>query len=149
MTEDGRGSYLHQDLTERIIAAAIKVQCALGPGLLESAYEACLVHELRRGGLKVETQVALWIQYEGLQVPGAFRMDLVVEGLVVVELKTVDRLLDLHFAQVKSYLRFSGMELGLLLNFWCWPLKAGGIRRVANSQKKPLRPSPPLHPLRM
>lgn len=133
MKEDAE-DFPHQEITEAIIGAAIKMQRALGPGLLESAYEACLVHELRRAGHIVETQVPLSIVYEGLQLPGAYRMDVVVDGKVVVEIKTADRLSDLHPAQLLSYLRFSGLEVGLLLNFWSWPLKDGGIKRLVHSR---------------
>lgn len=136
MAEGRRGKdgiYLHSELTDSILAAAIEVQRALGPGLLESAYEACLSHRLRQMGHTVLTQVGLDIRYEGLVVPNAFRMNLVVDDRVVVELKTAERLLDIHQAQLASYLRFSGHQVGLLLNFWSWPLKDGGIKRIANS----------------
>ena len=124
----------HRELTESILAAAIKVQRELGPGLLESTYEACLAHELTRSGHQVHTQVPLAIDYEGLHIPNAYRMDMVVDGLVVLELKTVDQITDLHHAQVFSYLRFSGLEVALILNFWSWPLKKGGIKRVVRSK---------------
>lgn len=131
---EGRGDFPHGADTESIIAAAIKVQKALGPGLLESAYEACLIHELKKGGHAVLSQVPLDIQYDDLRIEGAYRMDLLVDGVVIVELKTVDHLLDLHHAQVFSYLRFSGKEVALLLNFWSWPLKDGGIKRVVRTR---------------
>lgn len=93
-----------ESLTEVILGCAIKVQRALGPGLLESAYEACLAYELERAGLRVERQVALGITYGELQVPLAFRMDLLVEDQIVLELKTVDHLTDFHEAQLLTYL---------------------------------------------
>jgi len=134
MKEARREEFLHRELTESIIAAAIKVQRALGPGLMESAYEVCLAHELKKMGHEVLIQVPLDITYDDLHVPSAYRMDMVVDGLVVLELKTVDALIDLHHAQLFSYLRFSGLEVGLLLNFWAWPLKDGGIKRVVRTK---------------
>ncbi len=134
MAEVRRDEYPHKELTGQIIGAAIKVQRALGPGLLESSYQACLAYELRKTGHKVLTEVGLDITYEDLVIENAYRMDLMVDDLVVVELKTVEKLLDLHFAQLHSYLRFSRMELGLLINFWAWPLKDKGIHRVVFSR---------------
>ena len=119
----------HADLTEAVIGAAIRVQRALGPGLLESAYEACLAHELRLEGHRVERQVELGLSYRGLEIPQAFRMDLLVDDLVVVELKVVQAFTDAHKAQILSYLRFSGKPLGLLLNFGAYPMARHGIRR--------------------
>ena len=133
MTEERREGYPCKELTEKILGAAFKVQKALEPGLLESAYEACLAHELKKMGLFVETQVALDITYDDLRIPNAYRLDMVVNDSVVLELKTVERILDLHQAQLFSYLRFSGKEIGLILNFWSWPLKEGGIKRVVRS----------------
>jgi len=131
---EGRGDFPLGSVTESIIAAAIKVLNALGPGLFESAYEACLVHELKKVGHTVRTQVPLAIHYEDLLVEGAYRLDLLVDDSVVVELKTVDKLLDFHKAQLHSYLRFSNKEVGLLINFWAWPLKAGGIKRIVRTR---------------
>ncbi|HJV90031.1 MAG TPA: GxxExxY protein [Holophagaceae bacterium] len=119
-------------LTERILGCAIQVQRKLGPGLLESTYQACLAHELRKAGISVESEVMLDLQYDELLIERAYRLDLLIEGKVVVELKTLDRLLDVHQAQLQTYLRFSNHRLGLLLNFWRWPLKDGGIKRVIN-----------------
>lgn len=136
MAEESREKmepYLYPELTESILAAAFKVQRALGPGLLESAYAACLIHELRQKGHQVLTELEVEIDYEGLRIPNAFRLDLLVDNAVIVELKTVERLLDVHHAQVMSYLRFSGCQVGLLLNFWAWPLKEGGIKRVVRT----------------
>jgi GxxExxY protein len=125
-------------LTESILGCAIKVQRSIGPGLLESAYEACLAYELEKTGLSVKRQVALDITYGDIQVPGAYRVDLLVDDLVVLELKTVERLTDFHEAQLLTYLRFSGKRIGLLLNFWRWPLKDGGIKRILNPRMPPL-----------
>jgi GxxExxY protein len=123
----------HKDVTEAIIGAAIKVQRSLGPGLLEGAYKACLAHALRLDGHKALQEVRLDITYEGLCIPNAYVMDIVVDDKVVVEAKTVDRFCEAHFAQLNSYLRFSGLEVGLLLNFRVWPLREGGIKRVVNT----------------
>jgi len=128
--ETWEDNHPHSDLTGAIIGAAIRVQKALGPGLLESAYKACLAHALHLEGLKAVREVRLDLTWEGLCLPGAYLLDLVVEDKVLVEAKTVDQFVDVHFAQVNSYLRFSGLEVGVLLNFHAWPLKAGGIRRV-------------------
>lgn len=127
------GEHPHMDVTEAIIGAAIKVQRSLGPGVLEDAYKACLAHALRLDGHKALREVHLDLTYEGLCIPNAYVMDLVVDDKVVVEAKTVDRFNDVHLAQLNSYLRFAGMEVGLLLNFRAWPLKEGGIKRVINA----------------
>ena len=124
----------HREITESIIAGAIRVQRVLGPGLLESTYETCLAYELRKGGHAVASQVGLNITYGELNIPNAYRLDMVIDDAVVIEIKTVDRFHDIHYAQLLSYLRFSSKKVGLLLNFWAWPLKEGGIKRIANSQ---------------
>lgn len=115
----------------RIVGAALKVHSTLGPGLLESAYEACLAHELRKLGLRVATQVALPVIYDGRRLGVGYRIDMLVEGSVVVELKVIDKLLPIHEAQLLSYLRLSGHRLGLLINFNVLRLK-DGIRRMLN-----------------
>lgn len=143
---EGSGGFLEmEDLTERVIGAAIRVQSALGVGLLESAYEACLAYELREAGLKTQTQVPLDITYGTLHIPNAYRMDLLVDGCLLVELKTQDKLAATHEAQVMTYLRFAGLRVGLLLKFWAQPLKLGGIKRVLNPHASPLPSAPPLH----
>lgn len=131
--EQEAGDHPHMEVTEAIIGAAIKVQKALGPGLLEEAYKLCLAHTLRKEGHTVRREVRLDITYEGLCVPNAYVLDLIVDDKVVVEGKTVDHLGDIHVAQVNSYLRFSGLEVGLLINFRAWPLKQG-LRRVINTK---------------
>jgi GxxExxY protein len=133
-----------EGLTEVILGCAIKVQRALGPGLLESAYEACLAYELEKAGLKVERQTPLGIHYEGLEIPVAFRMDLLVEDEIVLELKAVEHFTDFHEAQLLTYLRCASKRLGFLLNFWRWPMKDGGIKRILNSRVPPLSSAPPL-----
>ena len=118
------------EVTEKIIGAAIEVHRHLGPGLLESVYEAALAHELRLRGLGVERQKPLGVQYKDLQLDDGFRLDLLVEGSVVVELKCADALLPIHEAQMISYLRLSGRKVGLLLNFKVPVLKQGLKRFV-------------------
>lgn len=132
MAEGSRGFLEEEELTGAIIGAAIKVQRSLGNGLLESAYEACLAYELRHMGLKVETQVPLEIRYESLILPNAYRLDVVVNNSVLLELKTIEKILPVHEAQLLTYLRFRNLRLGLILNFWAWPLKDQGIKRVLN-----------------
>lgn len=119
-----------EELTDPIIGGAIEVHKALGPGLLESAYEECLCHELHLRGLKFHRQVALPVEYKGMQLDCGYRLDLIVEDAVVVELKAVERLLPIHEAQLLTYLRLNGSKVGLLLNFNVSVLKNGIIRRV-------------------
>jgi GxxExxY protein len=111
-----------------IVDAAIRVHRALGPGLLESVYETCLTHELRQRGSKVETQVPIAIRYEGLSIDGGLRLDMLVDGIAVVELKAIERLLPVHGAQVLTYLKLSARRLGFLLNFNV-PVMKNGISR--------------------
>jgi len=120
---------LRDTLTERIIGAAIEVHRVLGPGLLESAYEECLAWELRHAGLSVERQVPLPVIYKDVRLDAGYRLDLVVEKQVIIELKTVERLLPVHEAQMLTYLRLSGLKVGLLLNFYAAVLKHG-IKRI-------------------
>jgi GxxExxY protein len=114
-----------------ILDAAIAVHTALGPGLLESAYEACLAYELASRGLNVKTQMPLPITYRGVKVDAAYRIDLVVEDLVIVEIKAVERLMPVHDAQLLSYLKLSNKRLGLLINFHVLRLK-DGYKRIVN-----------------
>ena len=120
-------------LTERIIGAAIAVHRALGPGLLESAYEACLYHELVTLGLRVERQKPLPLTYEDVTLDCAYRMDLVVEKSVIVEVKSVVKLDRVHEAQMVSYLKISGLKVGLVLNFNVKNLSQQGIMRKVNN----------------
>lgn len=119
------------ELTERIIGAAIAVHRALGPGLLESTYEACLAYELLERGLRIERQAPLPVVYRGVRIDCGYRLDLVVEGSVVVEIKAVERLLPIHEAQMLTYLKLSGRSVGLLLNFNV-PTLREGIRRFVH-----------------
>lgn len=114
-----------------VLDAAMKVHMTLGPGLLESVYEACLAFELRAQGLVVETQVALPVVYESIKLEAGYRIDLVVEGSVLVEVKSVDALAPVHHAQTLTYLKLSGKSLALLINFNTARLK-DGIKRYVN-----------------
>lgn len=105
------------DISYRIRGCIFKVYKNLGPGLLESAYEVALAHELRKDGLTVSNQVALPMIYEEVKVDIAYRLDIVVENKVIIELKSVENLLDVHHKQVITYLKLSGMKLGILVNF--------------------------------
>ena len=116
-----------------VIGAAMKVHSTLGPGLSESAYELCLVHELIKLGQRVQRQLSLPIHYDGVQLDCGYRIDVLVSDLVVVELKTVEALTNLHKAQILTYLKLSGKELGLLINFNTVHLR-DGIKRVLNGQ---------------
>jgi GxxExxY protein len=118
-------------LTGRIIAAAIEVHRYLGPGLLESAYEQCLCRELHHRGINFERQVDLPIDYKGYRIDSGYRLDLVVDNSVVVELKAVRQLERIHEAQLLTYLKLTGLNLGLLLNFNVVLLK-DGIKRLVN-----------------
>lgn len=117
-------------LTEKVIGAAIEVHRELGPGLLESAYQRALAHEFGLRGIAFEQQKLCPVQYKDLVIDDAYRLDFLVEGLVVVELKTVDALLDVHDAQVLTYLKFTGCHIGLLMNFRSTILTRG-LRRLA------------------
>lgn len=117
------------NVTGKIIGAAIDVHRALGPGLLESAYEACLCYELVEKGLKVERQKPLPVVYREVTLDCGYRLDLLVEERVVVEIKAIDRLAAIHQAQLLSYLKLGGCRVGLLINFNVYALK-DGIKRV-------------------
>ena len=127
-------------LSKAILDAAFRVHTATGPGLYESVYEVVLAHELRKAGLKVERQVPIPIQYDGLVFDEGFRADLVVEDAVIVELKSVESLAKVHSKQVLTQLRLGGKRLGLLINFGEVHLK-NGIVRIANGMPDESRPS--------
>ena len=122
-------------ITDIVISATIAVHRELGPGLLESAYEACLVYELIQHGLSVERQKSVPVTYRGVKIDCGYRIDLLVEDKVVVELKAVERLEPIHEAQLLSYLKLSGYQIGLLINFNVRMLKQG-IKRLANNFKE-------------
>jgi GxxExxY protein len=120
------------DVSGQIVDEAMKVHSALGPGLLESAYEKCMLFELHRRGLQATAQVALPIVYEEVRIDAGYRVDLLVEDAVLVELKAVESILPIHKAQLISYLKLSGKQLGLLINFHVEHLR-DGISRFANN----------------
>ena len=118
------------DVTDKIIAAAIEVHRNLGPGLLESAYEECLNHELQLRGIPRARQVGLPLTYKGLNLNCGYRMDLVVDNLVIIELKCVERILPVHEAQLLTYLRLANIRVGLILNFHTKRIMDGFRRMV-------------------
>ena len=118
-------------ISAEIVDAAMKVHSALGPGLLESAYLACLAHELRSRGLAVRLQVPLPILYEGVRIPVGYRVDMLVDNVVIVELKVARELHPIHEAQLLSYLKLAERKLGLLINFHVVHLR-DGIKRMVN-----------------
>lgn len=118
-------------LSRVILDCAFRVHKALGPGLLETTYRMCLTHELRKAGLKVEAEVALPVSYDDTVLDGGYRIDLLVNDTIVLELKALDALMAIHQAQLLSYLKHSGKRLGLLINFNTVLLK-NGIRRIVN-----------------
>lgn len=122
-------------ITEAIIGAAIEVHRELGPGLLESTYEACLAYELIERGLRIERQKILPVKYRGVNLDCGYRIDLLVEDFAIVELKVVEKLEAIHEAQLLSYLKLSGAPIGLLLNFNVIELRRG-IRRLVNNLKE-------------
>lgn len=121
--------------SKAIIGAAMTVHSALGPGLLESTCRACLAHELHLRGLCVRTEVPLPIVYKGIQLDVGYRVDLLVENIVIVELKVVEKMLRVHEAQILAYLKLSGLEVGLLINFHVPHLRLG-IKRMVNNYRK-------------
>jgi GxxExxY protein len=122
-----------QEVSRLVIGSALKVHTALGAGLLESAYEACLAYELRQMGCLVQTQVQLPIEYRGVKVDAGYRLDMLIDDLVIVELKCVDSISAIHKAQIISYLKLSGKSLGLILNFHVVHLR-DGIKRFVRGQ---------------
>ena len=123
------------DLTGKVIGAAIEVHKALGPGLLESAYEECLCHEMNLIKFQFERQKALPVKYKGVELDCGYRLDIVVEEVLILELKACDRIDPIHHAQLLTYLKLSGLSFGLLLNFNV-PLMKDGIIRIVNEVKE-------------
>ncbi len=117
-------------VANQVVDAAFKVRKALGPGLLENAYELCLVHELSQRGLKVERQVAIPLMYEGMEIPVGFRADAIVEDNIILEIKAVESFLPVHEPQILTYLKLANKRLGFLINFNVLIFKKG-IKRIA------------------
>jgi GxxExxY protein len=130
-----------------VIAAAMKVHSAVGPGLLESAYEICLAHELAKNGFATRQQVPIPIRYEELTIENGYRIDLLVNDRVVVELKAIENILPVHRSQLLSYLRLGGFKLGYLLNFHVAHMR-DGITRIANGLEPSAPSAQPPRPLR-
>lgn len=124
MTDDDLGTHL--------ISCALRVHSELGPGLLESVYEVCLVHELKKAGIHTERQVVVPITYDGLTFEEGFKVDILVSRRVVAELKSVDKLLPIHSAQLLTYLKLIRLRVGYLLNFNVVHMREGGIKRMVN-----------------
>ncbi len=120
------------DISYVIRGAALKVHSGLGPGLLESAYERALAHELTKAGLKVQTQVGMPLVYEEIKMDVGYRADLIVEDKVIVEVKSVEALSEVHYKQLLTYLKLSNKKLGLLINFNVTLVK-DGIKRIVNN----------------
>ena len=133
--------YSINDLSSSIIGAAIEVHRALGPGLLESAYEQCLARELSLRDIPFQQQKALPVHYKGTQLDCGYRLDFLVADMVVVEVKAIDTLLPIHQAQLLSYLKLGGWKLGLLINFHV-PLLREGIKRVVFGLEEPPKSMP-------
>jgi GxxExxY protein len=134
MASPARSHPVHiNEITGKVVNSAMKMHSVLGPGLLESAYEACLAHELRNRGLEVAAQVPLPVVYEGQKLEVGYRIDLVVEGRVVVEVKSVESIHPIHEAQLLSYMRLSGIPVGLLINFNVLHLR-DGIKRMVDGR---------------
>lgn len=121
-------------IAKEVVDAAVKIHTKLGPGLLESVYEAVLARELERRGLRVERQVPIPIEYEGLKFDEGFRADIILEGKVILELKSVEQLAKVHYKQLSTYLKLADKRLGLLLNFGADLMKEG-IKRIANGME--------------
>jgi GxxExxY protein len=128
-TTEAPSKLLHESLTEKIIGAAVEVHRELGPGLLESAYEECLCHELQLRGINYQRQVALPVKYKNIKLDCGYRIDLIVEDAVVLELKCLEHILPVHEAQLLTYLKLTGKRVGLILNFFTAALVRGGIVR--------------------
>ena len=121
------------EIATAVLDACFRIHRELGPGLLESTYQACLTHELRDARLRVECEVTLPIRYRGLQVDAGYRIDMIVEDLILIENKSIRALLPIHEAQLLTYLKLSGRRLGYLIN-WNVPLLKDGIRRLVHGR---------------
>jgi GxxExxY protein len=120
------------ELGTLLIGCSMQVHTVLGPGLLENVYEACLCHELKKSCLEAKRQVPIRIRYDGIDFDEGFRIDILLSGRIVVELKVAERLMPVHSAQVLTYLKLTGLRVGYLLNFNSVHMRAGGIKRLIN-----------------
>src|SRR5215472_9811292 len=144
MVDDGaaatRGKLIREDLTEQVIGAAIEVHKAIGPGLLESVYQECMCRELNLRGLHFQREVRVPVIYKGVALDCGYRLDLIVEDTVILELACVDRIIPIHVAQLLTYLKLMDKPVGLIINFNVPILRAGGIiRKVFDSASPRLR----------
>jgi len=121
-----------EEIASKIVSASIKVHTALGPGLLESAYQKCMKYELNNEGLRIECEVILPIKYEDIKIDAGYRIDMIVEDSIIIEHKTVEKLLPVHEAQLLTYLKMKNCKLGFLLN-WNVPRMKYGIKRMVNN----------------
>ena len=131
MGASGEAGYMHGDLTYQILGCAYEVHKGLGPGLLESTYRRCMAHELGLRGLPYQAETPVPIQYKGEALDNAYRADLIVDNKVIVELKAMERFMPIHHVQLLTYLRLTGLHVGLLINFNVSSLK-NGIKRVVH-----------------
>ena len=136
--------YPHRELTSDIIGAAIEVHRALGPGLLESAYEVCLADELNRRDIDFKRQLDLPVEFKGRQLDCGYRLDFLVEDLLIVELKCVERIMPIHEAQLLTYLRLAHKQAGLLINFNVRMLRDGIVRKAMSNPSALSASSAPL-----
>jgi GxxExxY protein len=127
---EARRELIHESLTEQIIGAAIEVHKALGPGLLESAYEECLCHELRLRQLPFRRQISLPVEYKGVKLNCGYVLDLIVQESVLLELKSVESVIPVHEAQLLTYMKMTGLRVGLIINFNVAVLARGIVRKV-------------------
>ena len=134
-----QGKLIHEELTEQIVGAAMEVHKALGPGLLESVYEECLCHELHLRGLHFRRQVMVPVIYKGVALDCGYRLDLIVEDTVILELKCVERVLAIHEAQLLTYLKLLDKPVGFIINFNVPVLRQGIVRKVFDSASPRLR----------
>ena len=128
-----------EDIASNLVDAAVRVHRTLGPGLLESAYQQCFAYELRRRGLQVECEIALPIIYDGIQIDVSYRIDMVIDKCIIVENKTVEQLLAIHEAQLLTYMKLGGFQLGFLINWNVKLIKYGIKRFVLNLPESPWR----------
>jgi GxxExxY protein len=137
---DAQTKLIHEELTKQIIGAAIEVHKAIGPGLLESVYQECMCHELNLRGLRFRREVVVPVVYKGVALDCGYRLDLIVEETVILELKSTDRIIPVHEAQLLTYLRLLNKPVGFIINFNVAVLRAGGIvRKVFDSASRRLR----------